>query len=96
MGVPPSSFSVRAAKTISWLAESSSKEAFDHPRAVTIAQGGELVRTTAHACRMTRRGHQTLVCLEGHLTWVASQRVRVVDDRSAIRGDRSDELPLSR
>jgi hypothetical protein len=80
MGVTPLSGPVRAAKTIKWLADSSPTKGFDHPRAVTITRGGEVIETTAHASRLTRHGRQVLVCLEGHLTWIASQRVRLSND----------------
>jgi hypothetical protein len=97
MGVTPLSFPVQAARTINRLAETSRHESFDHPRAVTIVQGGEVVRTTAHASRLTRRGRQVLVCIEGHLCWIASQRVRMIaDDQGGPRGDDAAEPPRSR
>jgi len=82
MGVTPVSFPVRAAEAIHWLAETSRNESFDHPRAVTVTQGGEVISTTAHALRLTPSGRQILVCIEGHLTWIASHRVHMIaEDR---------------
>jgi len=81
---------VRAAETINRLAGRSPDESFDPPRAVMITRGAEAIETTAHACRLTPRGRQILVCIEGHLTWIAAQRVQVPADRGSKPPDPTD------
>jgi hypothetical protein len=45
------------------------------PRPVEVLLLHRTIPTVAHAVRVTRRGHQTLVSLSGHLWWVPSNRV---------------------
>src|SRR5438128_2091721 len=45
------------------------------PRPVEVLLLHRTIPTFAHAVRVTRRGHQTLVSLSGHLWWVPSNRV---------------------
>src|SRR4051812_18791259 len=45
------------------------------PRPVEVLLLQRSIPTVAHAVRISRRGHQTLVSLSGHLWWVPSNRV---------------------
>lgn len=50
---------------------------------VLVTVGVRSVVARAHAERVTRRGRQTLVSVNGRLTWVASGRVQVLDGAPA-------------
>jgi hypothetical protein len=45
------------------------------PRPVEVVLWQRSIPSVAHAVRVTRRGHQTLVSLGGHRWWVPSSRV---------------------
>jgi len=45
------------------------------PRPVEVLILRRMIPTVAHAVRITRRGHQTLVSLNGELWWIPSNRV---------------------
>ena len=53
------------------------------PQPVRLDMGGHLVDATAHGARETRLGQQTLICVEGHFSWVASHRVHDRDTTDA-------------
>ncbi|HSE07584.1 MAG TPA: hypothetical protein VLB29_02870 [Nocardioidaceae bacterium] len=86
MAVQVQAFPVRFAETVNRFG-AARIERPDHsvsqgePAIVSLGNRSFVAR--AHGERVTRRGRQTLVSVHGRLTWVASQRVQLLEERVA-------------
>lgn len=72
---------VRFAETVNRLgAPRAERRRPDAPALALVTLGGRSFVTETHGERITTRGRQTLVSVEGRPTWVASRRVRPLED----------------
>lgn len=73
-------FPVRLAQTVNRFGSSRRERLTRGAAAPTalVTVGQRTFTAPVYAERVTRRGHQTLVALHGHLTWVASRHVQLL------------------